>query len=307
MKRISAIIGVILVIAMLAAPMAFASGLEVLGTTPANGKTGLQTTNIAVKVKFNQDMTSEANDETNNKLISIKSSDPEEDLEYHFTTVHSSKAPDELWFVLDQGVLKSNTEYTITLDSGIVSTSGDRLANPVDLKIKTRNTSIDSTISMVMMFAMMGIMFFMTSRATKKQEAEADPRVAERYRVEALNPYKIAKEKKISIEEAKAYVKKEREKYQKEVAKYEAEQKKKEAERAAEYAAAQAKIEAELEAQRTEYFYKVKGPKSITLTGREVPKAVIKQKKKTAEMKAAKLRAEQAARDARSKGKKSKK
>jgi len=150
-------------------------------------------------------------------------------------------------------------------------------------------------------------MFVATTKATKKAAEKNDPKLVEKQREEALNPYKIAKDKNISLEEAKAYVAKEKEKQKKEQQRIEAERAKREAERAAEVEAMEKKIEAELAAQHDEYVFKVKAPASITRTGREVPKSVTKYKKKAADAKAAKERALQAAREANSKGKKSKK
>ena len=94
-----------------------------------------------------------------------------------------------------------------------------------------------------------GVMIFMTQRETKKQFAATDVNYA-LAEAKKLNPYKIAKQKGISLEEAQAYCEKERAKAQKAVDKANAEKAKAEAARQAELAAAEARIEAELEAAR---------------------------------------------------------
>lgn len=306
MKRFATVLIFVLVFTMALAPAAFASGLEVIGITPSDGKTGLQTSNLAIKVKFSENMASTANDESNAKLIKI-TSESDTDLEYSFQVAHSDKYPNELWFIMT-GVMDSDTEYKVTIQSGVTATSGAKLASDYTSTFRTRNTKTDSYISIAMMVGMMAFMFLATSRAAKKTgQEQADTRPAEKQRAESLNPYKIAKEKNISVEEAQEYVAREKAKIQREQERAEAERAKKEAARQAEIEAMEKKIEEQLAAQRSEYLYRVKGPKSITLTGREVPKAVIKAKRKSAQAKAARLKEEADAREANARGRKSKK
>jgi len=314
MKRKIACLGLILALVLVATSFAFASSLEITGITPKDGQTGLQTSNMAVKVKFNQDVSKEDNDKANLEKFVLKGTVAGEDgsvTEYsaanaNVQLVHSDKYPNELWFVLN-GTINPNEEFHIEIKDGIVASSGDKLGASYTSTFKTRNTKTDGYISVIMMAGMMVIMVFATSKAAKKQAQENDPKVIAKKQADALNPYKLAKEKNISIEEAQAYVDKEKAKQKKEQEKIEAEAAKKEAARQAEYDAMEAKIEAQLAAQKSEYNFKVKGPKSITATGRVVPKAVSKQKKKTQEIKLTKQKAAEAQRKANSEGKKSKK
>jgi len=305
MKKFIAALALVMVIVLSLAPMAFAAGLEIEGITPKDGKTGLQINNLAIKVKFNEEVSNPANDAANVGKISILDEEGNK-VDVSYVIAHSEKATDELWYIVE-GNLASNTKYTVKLDKGIVANSGNALASEYTSTFNTRNTKIDSTISMVIMVGMMVVMFLATSKATKKAAANADPKAIEKAREDALNPYKIAKEKDISLEEAKAIVAKEKEKIKKEQDKIEAERQKREAAKQAEIEALEKQIEEEIAAQRAEYVFKVKEPASIKRSGREVPKAVIKIKKKRAEEKAAKKKAEEAARQERSKGKKSKK
>lgn len=305
MKRKLAILSIVLVIAMMVAPVAFAGGLEVTDITPRDGKTGLQITNLAVKVKFNEEVSSVDNDKTNETKLQILDAEGKA-VDVKYTVAHSDKHTDELWYIID-GTIESNSEYTIKLSKGVVANSGNTLASDFTSTFKTRNTKTDSTISMILMCGMMAIMFIATSKATKKAAADADPRAIEKKKEEALNPYKIAKDKNISLDEAKAYVAKEKEKLKKEQEKIEAEIAKKEAARQAEIDALEKQIEEEIANQRSEYIYKVKDKASITKSGREVPKAVTKLKKKRTEQKLAKERAAEAARMANAKGRKAKK
>ena len=305
MKRILAILSLVLVIAMMAAPLAFAGGLEVTSISPKNGKTGLQITNLAIKVKFNQEVSNPDNDKTNETKLQIVDSEGKP-IDVKYIVAHSDKHTDELWYIVD-GTIASNSEYTVKLAPGVVANNGDTLAEGFTSSFKTRNTKTDSTISMLLMVAMMAVMFIATGRAAKKAAADADPKVIEKKREEAFNPYKIAKEKNISLDEAKAYVAKEKEKIRKEQEKIEAEIAKKEAARQAEIDALEKQIEEEMANQRKEYIFRVKEKASITKSGREVPKAVIKLKKKRVDQKIAKEKAAEAARQANAKGRKSKK
>jgi len=314
MKKLLATLSIVLALAMAFAPMSFASGLEITGISPKPDQKGLQITNMAVKVQFNEDVSNTANDAVNQTKFVLKSEKDAEGkiTEYSFAAgnvklVHSDKYPNELWYILDATIL-SDSEYTIEIADGIVATSGHTLSQKYTSNFKTRNTKTDSYVSVAMMVGMMAIMVIATSKAAKKTAAgQEEQKMLAKKREESLNPYKLAKEKNISLEEAKAYVEKEKAKIAKEKEKAEAEAKKKEFERQAELDALEAKIEAELAAKKQEYVYHVQGPKSITLSGREVPKAVLKEKKKNAEVKEAKERALAQQREENNKGRKSKK
>ena len=299
MKRFSAILAaVVLIIAMAVVP-ASAAGLEITNITPKDGATGKQPSNMAIKIRFSEDMTgNETIDAANKGKVTI--SDPEGKT-YDFTIAHSGKYPNELWLVIN-GSLESNTEYTVKIEAGIMSTSGSTTSEGKTLTFKTRNVSTDSTISMVLMFAMMGLMMFMSSKDMKKSMAETDVNYA-LAQAKKLNPYKIAKQKNISLEQAQAYVEKERAKAQKAVDKANAERAKAEAAKQAELEAAQARIEKELEEARRASLYSVKRRASVKAAGGTIPRYVRDRKKarEEAEKAAEKRRQEN------SKGKKSKK
>lgn len=302
MKRVIAVLSLIMVLAM---STTCAFGLSIENVTPKDGKTGLQINNLAVKVEFSEDMRDTANDTANAGKVAIYDAEGKK-ADLICRVAHPEKYPNELWFVFE-GNLEPNMEYTIKVDSGIKSTYGGALDSAYTSTFKTRNTKTDSIISVVMMVVMMAVMFIATGKAAKKASSSADPRTSERQREEALNPYKIAKEKGISLDEAKAYVAKEKEKYKKEQEKIEAEYAKKEAQRQAEIDALEKQIEIELANQKDPFLFHVKDRASIKKTGREVPKAVVKIRRKRAEQKLAKEKAAEEARLANMRGKKAKK
>ena len=272
MKRTAAILSLLLILAMVFCPAAYGA-VEVTNVIPENGETGKQPQNMAVKVTFSELMDDR---ETNANHFSVK--DPEGN-SIPFQVVHSDKYPNELWVVLDE-TLQSNTEYTFTIDSSLQTAGGSLLGSEFTSTFKTRNTKTDSMISMLMMVGMMAIMFFASSKATKKQaEEQAAAGAPVKKQTENLNPYKIAKEKGISLEEANAYVEKQKAKMAKENERIAAEKAKRDEAMAAEMAEIQARLEAEAEAARRANNFHVKAPGSMAAKGYKIPKAVIKQNK----------------------------
>ena len=299
MKRFTAIIAAALLIIGIAVMPASAAGLEITGVTPKNGATGRQPANMAVKLKFSENMVGDsAKDEANSGKITIKNPDGKT---YDFTIAHSDKYPNELWIVI-KDTLESSTEYTVAVEPGIISTSGSTTSESFSTTFKTRNLKTDSTISMVLMIGMIALMIFMTQRDTKAQMAKTDANYA-LAEAKKLNPYKIAKQKGISIEEAQAYCEKERAKAQKAVDKLNAERAKAEAAKQAELDAAAARIEAEMLAAHKASVYSVKGPASVKAHGGTIPRSVRNRQKAREE--AERLAAKQ--REQNAKGRKSKK
>lgn len=276
-KKIHALIlGVFVALASCSA--VFADGLSIVDITPADGSKGYQPANMAVKVRFSEDMMDEAAIAVNRDKFVI--ADPEGTQFAYDVVYNASKHPDELWVVL-QDELAPNTEYTVTIEAGIVSSLGNTLTEGMSTTFRTRDTKIDGLVSMGLVAVMMFAMFGMTSRSVKKAQEKEDPKAAQKLIEDSLNPYKIAKQKGISLAEAQAIVDKEREKIDKRMARAEAEriryEEKKEQERK--------KMEEELEffgtdenelksELRAEGIYLVKGPRSIKDAGGRVPRSV---------------------------------
>ncbi len=294
MKRIAALLCVLIVLILSFSSAAFASGLSVESVSPADGSKGYQPQNMAIKVKFSEQMNDSAE---NASKFSV--TDPEGNA-IPFQLVHSEKKyPNELWLVLSQD-LAPDTEYTVTVQSGITSASGSTFDGEQTTTFRTRNVKIDSYISMGFMVVFMVFMFTATSKAAKKAAEKADPIAAERAAIAKMNPYKMAKEKNISVEEAQAIISKEKEKLAKKMAKAEEEARKREEAKRAEMAAIEAELDAQEAAARHAANYQVKGPRSIKAAGGTVPRSVIKKNKAKREA------AEKAARAKANQGKKKK-
>lgn len=273
MKKTARILSMAMLLILMASQMIFAGSLQVEQVSPADGKKDMQISNMAVKIKFSQPMISDSAVKANEGKFKI--TDPE-GTEVPFTMVYSEeKYPNELWLIV-QGELTSNTEYKVEIMPGIVSKSGDTLDSAMTTTFKSRNVKTDSLISTFMMFGMMAVMFYATNQATKKQ-AESQGQSTEGPK--QMNPYKLAKEKGISLDEAKAIVEKEKEKDSKRQQKYEETKKQKEAALQAEVEAYQKKLEEEYEAQRHANNYQVKGAGSMAAHGHAIPKSIVKRNK----------------------------
>ena len=294
MKRIAAVLCIIMTLILACSSFAFADGLYVESITPADGSKGYQPQNMAIKVRFSEQMSEAAE---NQDKFSITAPDG---TEIPFQLVHSEKKyPNELWAVLSQDLLP-DTEYTVNVKAGIVSKSGSTLENGQTTVFYTRNTKIDNYISMAFMVVFMVFMFVATSKAAKKAAEKNDPIAAEKAAIAKMNPYKMAKEKGISVEEAQAIVEKEKEKLAKKQAKAEEEARKREEAKRAEMAIIEAELAAQEEAARHAANYQVKGPRSIKDAGGTVPRSVVKKNKAKREA------AEKAARAKANQGKKKK-
>ena len=270
MKRKFAIAALVLTLVMLFAQVAYADSLSIVKTVPDDGETGKQPANLAVKIVFSEDMSEPANDKLNASCVSIKDADGKsQELELD----HHEKYPNELWFILKSDLV-TNTEYKVTVNSGIKSTAGNTLASASSFTFKTRNTKTDNSISIGLSLGMMAIMLFATTKSVKKaaEQQAGTKKSAGTEKLEQTNPYRLAKEQGISIDEAKAIIAKEQGKLNKKNAsvskareKYEKEQ-----------AAREAEIERRLKEIHDASVYKVKGPGSLKAHGKALPKSVVK-------------------------------
>lgn len=207
-KRLGLILSLTLLIVSLSSSLCFAAGgLELLDSSPKEGSKSSVINNVAIKLYFNEDVTSKEAQEANKDCFKI--TDPKgKEISYRLLYNHK-KYPDQIWIQLEKDLVQK-TEYKIVISGDLVSSDGDELGKNETVKFRTRDMSQDNTVYMVLMVIMFGGMFFFSSwdmkRQAKKQEEELDAKV---------NPYKIAKEKGISYEEALVVAQKEKEKLEK--------------------------------------------------------------------------------------------
>lgn len=265
MKRKAAITALILILIVAFTQFAYADSLSIIKTVPDDGETGKQPANLAVKIVFSEDMSAEANDAINSGCVKIR--DAEGNVQ-NFKLVHHEKYPNELWFVLESD-LETDTEYTVTVSEGIKSTAGNTLTSAKTFSFKTRNTKRDNSVSLALTFGMMALMMFFTTRSVNKQASEQNSaKKAAPEKIAQTDPYRLAREQGISVDEAKAMIAREKDKLNKKSAS---------AARAREkYEKEQAEMEAEIRKRMQDIHdasvYKVKGPGSLKAHGKKLPK-----------------------------------
>lgn len=194
MKRLGAIISLTLLIVMLSTSFASASTLELVSSYPENGDGGFQIENTGVKLYFNEDVLNKDNEAVNNKAITILNAKGKK---MPIKTFYSAKE-EGLVLVLIEGILDTNSKYTLKVTEKFLSANGDPLEKPIMITFKTRDTSKDMTVNMIMMGVMfVGVLIF-SSRNMKKQMAKEQEEKAKEAKV---NPYKVSKETGKSVQE----------------------------------------------------------------------------------------------------------
>ncbi len=266
MKRIGAIICVMMMAITMLAPACFAANennaatskgsLVLERTSPEDGSDGVAVDNFSLKLYFNKDVqpTSDKIRKENAKMFVLKNhkgkkipvrvyySDKEKGLMLVAADVIGKKNKNVK--------IESDEQYTLTIKSGMRATDGTTMGQDKTVKLKTLNQSGSIAVYAVLMIAMMGGMVFFTMRSNKRAEEKEKE---ERQFKEGVNPYKVAKKKGKSVEEIVAQENKKKQKKQ------EALDRKKEAE-----AALEAEI---LEKIRRESNKRVSAPKPISAGG----------------------------------------
>lgn len=206
MKRIGAILALSLILIMSCGAMVFAADFGVEQTSPKNGATGQSIDNMGVKVYFTEDVYSKQNQKANSKKCTL-------------TDNKGKKIPSRVAFSSDEKnvmlviadttkktTIKSETKYTLTIDSGFTSASGQEM-DKYETSFTTLNQKTSMRVSMGMMGVMVVGMIFFTSREAKKQAREANTK-----KEAPVNPYKEAKKSGKSVEEIVAKDQKKKEK-----------------------------------------------------------------------------------------------
>lgn len=218
MKRMSAIVCLVMLIVMSFAQVGLAADLKVIETSPKNGETGLPLENFGVKVYFDQDVYNEKNEKINEaacKLVDNKGNEVpsivlfnEDDKDVALVLADETKDVE----------IKKETEYKLEIDDTFVSADGEKLATPVDVSFETLNPNSTMIYSVGMMAVMVvGMLFFTAKEATKKSRAtNAEAKAAT---TEKFNPYKIAKEEGLSLAEVMDREKKRKEREEKKLEK----------------------------------------------------------------------------------------
>lgn len=278
MKRIGALVCLMIMMVSVLAPAAFATedvnaqkdGLAIVESIPHNKDEGVSVENLSVKIQFNKDVMP-ANDkieqknakqfkltDKNGKEVPIKVyySDKEEGLLMVASNIRSKEARKA------NSIIQGDMKYTLTISEKFQAADGSKLGAVETISFKTLDQAKSTKVYMILMAVMMVGMIVFTTKSAKK---EAEKQTKESGKSQTVNPYKEAKRTGKSVEEI--------------VAK-DAQRKAKEAEALAKRKAADAELMAELEAEAAEEATssnkRVSGPRPISASGSEYKVKVVK-------------------------------
>ncbi len=214
MRKLSAILCMIMVMIFAAPTAAYADGFAITSTTPGNGDKGVPLDNMGVKIFFNEEVYNKDNAKANKKACKLLDANGKE---VESMTIFNPKDR-KVALVLakyenskgEKVVIDAESKYTVVIDESFTSADGDKLGKTEKITFKTLNPSDSAMISMAMMVIMFAAMIFASSKAMKKQEEENNKK--NHKKEEKFNPYKVAKETGKSVEEVVAAEKKRREK-----------------------------------------------------------------------------------------------
>lgn len=192
MRRIGAVISLIIVLVLSCTTLAFGS-LELERSFPEDGGSDYQAVNFAVKLYFNEDIALEENA----KSVHFYDGDNKE---VPFTIVFSEKE-EGLALVAAKGDLQQDMQYRLVVDDSFQGISGEVLEEDVFIKFSTRDTSKDMTVNMVLMGVMMAAVVVLSTRSMKKTKDGDGKDGKGKSDDKKVNPYKVAKEKGKSVEE----------------------------------------------------------------------------------------------------------
>lgn len=203
MKRSTLIALLAAVMVMASSAFSFAAdGLELVASYPEDGQTNTSMENLGVKLTFNHPINSDEAKKVDESKFSIV----DEDGEKVPVQVLFSDANDGLVLVVadvDQGfVAKNNSEYTLTIEEGLVDNEGNTIDKAQTITFKTYNQRVNNMVNMAMMFIMFGGIMVLTMRQNMKKDEEEQDKKEEPKK--AFNPYKEAQRTGKSVEEVMA-------------------------------------------------------------------------------------------------------
>ena len=268
MKRLGALICLMIITMSVFAPASFAaggsngsdsSGLVIESSTPEDNAKGVAVENLSVKLYFNKVVLPENKNirQANNKQFKLVSKKGKE-IPIRVYYSHKEKN-DGLMMVVSDTIdtdiqIKGDTEYMLIIGEDFQAADGTKLGKEETIHFRTLDQSQSTMIYTIMMIVMIvGMIFFSMRSAKKAMEKENE----QKNKKETVNPYKEAKRTGKSVEEIVEMDKKKKAKQAEALAK----KREKEAEFEAELEEMEAQREAEAKAASTK---RVAAPKPIS-------------------------------------------
>jgi len=168
--------------------------------SPQNGSTNMQLQTVGIKLYFDGNVSDESVKKNNADCFKfIGPKDKEIPCKAFFDTSNTGYILVTVMPKTKNNMLKEKTDYKLTISENLMATDGRLLGEDVILKYRTVDMSRSTKVYMVLMVFMVVGMIGMTQFQNKrKQKAEKEVAAKEG----KVNPYKLAKEKKISVQEA---------------------------------------------------------------------------------------------------------
>jgi len=196
--------------------------LKFISSTPSDGGSNVPIENVGVKLFFDGNVTHESVWLANSKAFTL--TDPEGNAVE--TEAHPGQRPGEEGYILvlarpvpakegQPGQLMQSAEYTLVISGDLMAVNGARLGEDIRIRFETMDMSANARFSMIIMVVMMvGAVALMFVTNWRKMKAEAEAAALAK-----ANPYRVAKDKNISVDDAKALIEKAKERNQKQLEK----------------------------------------------------------------------------------------
>ncbi|MDR1028525.1 MAG: hypothetical protein LBL63_03810 [Clostridiales Family XIII bacterium] len=195
------------------APSAFAAAgdsgaLKLEESYPQNKGEHMPVQNVGIKLFFNGDVTSERVQKNNSACFKLTDSKGKTvKTEAYYGTKQNNYIL--VTAVPKEGTLQPASEYTLTISETLMSSDDRTLDKDEIIKFSTVDTSGSTKVYMLLMVVMVAGMIAMTvisNRRKARAEAEAVMKEGK------VNPYKMAKDKGITLQQALMIIEKDKEK-----------------------------------------------------------------------------------------------
>jgi preprotein translocase subunit YajC len=217
-KGLTAILALMMIVMSAAACFAgTGDSLKLVSSYPKDGQKNTSIENLGVKLRFNNSISSKKAQKNNKKCVRILNKNGKAIP----IKVLTRKGSSGTLLVLGDSTKKNfkvdnNAKYTLVIDKDFVDDEGNTLGEDTTVEFQTFNQRLNTTVNMILMFAMFGGITFLTIRQQNQQNAEKE---ASGEKKEApFNPYREAKKTGKSVEEVIEEEKKRREKLERKAA-----------------------------------------------------------------------------------------
>jgi hypothetical protein len=182
--------------------------LKLTESYPQNDDNHMPIQNVGIKLFFDGNVTAENVQKNNSNCFKLTDSNGKI---IRTEAYYGTKRNDYILVAVasEEGSLEPKSEYTLTISESLASSDSRTLSGGEVIKFMTVDTTGNTQVYMLLMLVMVAGMIGMTvisNRRKAKAEAEALMKEGK------VNPYKLAKDKGITLQQALAQIEKEKEK-----------------------------------------------------------------------------------------------